>query len=477
MPYKNGRWVPPRSRSQTQPVYKPAPTSSPSPMASPASMGEMIRAGEQATMGSPNNAVGGRNTYNRGQGYAKPKSAFDMGKKFGERAALGRLLTGHVSTGPKMNGAIFGLIKSASRYANAAKSAWDMTNFVIGKNAKYNTKAVNPGGYTLVWQCQGAPHFWSSSAGPTEAACANGSLSVLGEGAIGHSNPRARNIYLWENTGARYGPNPDFFYAKASAWWTRPRDNPAPMPWSHTLEKSGTVIGPQPLAVNAPTRGPYSYVDTAPKPEIQTGYSQPLPTPGTNPGTQTWPYTFPLPSTQVVPVTGRPVVTPTKTQPIEPPGRGNKQNKWNTNTLIARLGRLALQVSEGIDAVEAITKALPKDALDECKRKAAARQRQAKKEGRQYHALSRKMTPQEMMGCLAANWEQIDVGDALMELIMNQIGDMWAGFQYGAFDKALKISGREVLRTPFEHVPMPDFREGKFWEEVLSYLDNKESEK
>ena len=148
----------------------------------------------------------------------------------------------------------------------------------------------------------------------------------------------------------------------------------------------------------------------------------PVPKPTPHPETPTWPEgsSFAQP---------RPVAPPrtrTVAPPQRPPGPKTKETKSRTRQVVARIASIAFEVTEFNDLVESLWKALP----------ASLRKKLGKPD-----------TPQEMYSDVYLHWRDINVEDAIKNVLKNMIEDAMVGAKSKAFDDFRKLIGGSATKT------------------------------
>lgn len=110
----------------------------------------------------------------------------------------------------------------------------------------------------------------------------------------------------------------------------------------------------------------------------------------------------------------------------EPPKSGDREKKLSANAVSAVLAlqRVAHGVTEAIDVIDAVHKALPKKL-----------QAKAHFNGKWYNA-----SPQAKAAAIYANWNAINFNKAVINLIVNDLGDRVIGRSNAAANKALNNS-------------------------------------
>lgn len=474
---------------------------------SPMSMGELITSAEQRLLRPTSSSSGMRS--------GKYDNAMAVGQNLAERFILGRTYYG-AQRGVQVGGYLARAIYRAYRMRNG-----EWVNLVV---QSLKTYTVNyPPQYNIVETCGGSPQFWASAAGWPAGNCGT---QVVSKTAHNRSNARATTIYFWEDTGVDYTPStticrpafkinrptspPASFdvsvtrnkrvwqpstdyipFGTPGAWvpqmsWyhqtfqqTAPDQfNSSSAPWSKP-GASGTVTqtqggGETGTVITTKTNHlPSTQVFTPPLTEDPT-------VPGSKPRTDTDTGTKPGTDTPTVP--GNPggggVTTTPGVKPSNPAGPGKKEVKFGTKSILARVLRLGLGMTEVVDAIEAITEALPDKALKECRAKAKQRYRDNKRNGADWGTVNWQMTPQEQAACVFANLDQLDLNQVFYNLVKDQIEDLWYGWQFGILDKQLQISrplgGPTSTKNPFVPgaVELPEW-DSPFWDEVAAYLKEK----
>lgn len=471
-------------------------------MSSPMSMGDLITTAERDMLHRTPVPIPKRYNQSSDAAFAAGVAA---AKRFTERAVLGRTYIGRVA-GRTTGGYIF---KSAMRLYRMNPGRY--ANFFSFALQTMHTRV--PPNYTTTRNCAAGTAL-SGVAGFNNCA-----VSVVNGNAMGRSTTGSI-VWSWTDTGQDYGPNPKFRYMLpgqeftrvgpniAGQWVQIPKHNRVwqpgqrytvfgePMAWAPGFNEPAWVFGggvaPESFtgsdlasgtATGSVTKGgglpgPQTGTTTATGGITSTQtLTPPVTKPGTDtsskPGTDTKTDT---PGKPAPPVVSPPVVTTPGVPPSRPPGPGTKEVKFGGKKILVRLLRIALGATEVVDAIDAIADAIPKKQLDKCKAAAKKRYYENKRSGANWGTVNWQMTPGEQTACIAANLEHMDLNHVFYNLVRNQIGDMWAGWQYGLLDKHLQISrplgGPTSTKSPFAHgqAPLPEWGD-PFWDEVASYLE------
>lgn len=432
-------------------------------------MGELVSRAERSAL-----APRARESAKHGYG-PKTSKAFDMGKRFGERAIMGRYYVGLGNTGPQMGSHIMrGMLRASQMRFNPMRftDAFGIARMILG-----NLTTVAGPAYSTSANCGGAPTHVSglvnwSHCGIPEWVVANRDMG---------RSLNARTVCTWKYLRP-YGPNPDFSYFAPVEKWTKPlgfgtqtvnvplRDVPVPL-------------------TDLPTPAPGQAMSWAP------GFNAPVSHPAFNTPAETYYHTgapwevdnatkavtatLPLPSVQVItPTPTPPTLTGTKPGPSRGPGRRVKERKFAGKKIMLRLLRLGLAVTEGLDALDAVYDAIPQDKKKACRKAARDRYWANKKSGAGWGTVNWQLLPQEKAACIYANLDYLDINHVFYNLIKNQIEDLWAGWQYAAIDGGLQkgrhLGGPVVTKNPYQHSPLelPEW-DDPFWDEVQDYMESK----
>lgn len=449
-------------------------------------MGELISGAERNALSPSKSAYGaGAKDYAKRTG----SRAFKTGYKLAENMVAGRMYVGLRNSGPRMGGNIItGMRNLAFRGLRFGSRVNPIDAINIARVLINTLTEVAGPHYSTALSCSSGADFASG------VAYFNNCTSpwVVAKSAMNKSL-NARTVCTWKILGDYI--NPSFMYCQPVNRWTKPLGYS-----SETVQVTGGVSPryvPQSalLPVTPPVGSPMSWAPDFSRPATDFPSVDELAYntgPKTGPG---WP--VPQPVDWTVPLPGTQVITPTPTPPVvkpgDPPpsnpfkGRGRREVKFGGKKFMLRLLRLSLALGEGVDAVNAITKAIPKERLKKCRKAARERYWRNRESGRYGPGQSNwQMTPQEQAACIYANWDKLDMNHVVYQLIKNQIEDLWAGWQYGAIDSVLKSGrgrgGGYVTKNPYEHVPLsdmpfalPDFDQDKdFWDQVEDYLEQKE---
>lgn len=439
-------------------------------------MGDLISSAEQSAL-----RPAGSKRYGKGseQGYARKASRmFDMGKKIGERAVMGRYYVGLRNSGPQMGSHIMrGMVRASrvrldpSRFADTFSIARILINTL--------TQTVGPHFSTALTCSTGATHSSGhaqfSNCGSPESVVADSSMGLQTDG---------RTVCTWRYLRP-YG-SPGFSYYARVQRFTKPNGYP-----SETVTVSGGVderfvpasaLLPRVSPVGAPMgwapqfNEPVSLFNRNNEPAEQF-YSGNAPWATADTGTGS--AVVPLPGTQVITPTPNPPTTTTgNPPPSNKPGRGRREVKFAGKKIMLRLLRLTLAIGEGLDTVAAIADAIPKDKLKECRKAARQRYYRNKAENKHWGTVNWQMMPHEQTLCIYKNLEYMDLNHVFYNVVKNQIEDLWAGWQYGLVDGAVKSGryhgGPVVTKNPFQHDPLklPEW-DDPFWDEVQDYMEKK----
>ena len=444
-------------------------------MGSAASMGELVTYAER-NVSAPQSPRA--NPYNK----SGPGSrAWEMGKKFGQRAALGRAYIGNRGLGLR-GGHIAGLARSLARsplrFGDTARTIQLLLS-VLENVTSYDASV-----YTTDLNCGSAADFATGLSG-----FSNCNPGVVAKDTAGMSTGGS-TVWTWRIVEDYI--NPDFWVADPVQRFTRSVfDIPAfPITVGPGLVPT-PINAPADFATPLPTAGmpmawapdfsrPANEFSRRPGTETEQFYG-PLPTTGGGGGSQPapLPQPVPMPGTQVVagppasPPLGDGVLTPPR-----PPRKGTKEVKFGASKIMLRLLRLALAMTEALDDLDAIYTALPAHVRKGCK--AAARQRHARNvaRGEYWGTQSRGMMPHEKLQCLYNNLDALDMNHVMYNLVKTRIEDLFAGAQYGAIDKSLRSSrgmgGPTSTRQPGQAVSLdlPEF-DDPFWDDVGDYIESK----
>lgn len=495
MGFKNGRWKE-RGGSRATTASRPSPAGLAAEMRSPESVGDLITNAEAAVI----NGEAAAKKYNKSGAGSR---AFQMGRKFGERAILGRGLVGAYSRGPKFGGAIFGLAKGAGRVGRVAfrrtpwgliEAVWPLVFPAVQENYTINNGWVPVNNYdnspSQPCVSAGGPanKYRLGSATCPSAGCfancqtgqADGTNTDFVSGSVIATSGGLNFLYL------RYRYFNGLFWRldEVIQFWKPPSGSHNPtvtyVPASPGVTTQRLVVvediiapglpGAQALDFSRPVEWFDAISDT------EQSYSVPMPSTA-----EYWPSPYPLDSTQTLSVPGAgqgggsPVVVPTRPA-SRPPGGRYRETKWGTSRLMARLLRLSLSLTEVVDSLEAIVDAVPEEQLKKCKAAAKQRYRRNKESGEYWGARSGKMMPHEMAACIYRNLDVLDFGEAAYNLVINEIGDLFFGFQSGVLDSAIRSTGRKVTKNPFmgASLDLPGL-DDEFWQRVQDHIDNMEA--
>lgn len=294
-------------------------------------------------------------------------------------------------------------------WLNYALNAWDLYRFINGENTQGQmdgsaTMVVN--GWTLEKDCGLTPTHYDMNSGFCNAPspttpCFSGSLA---------STARAINLPIDQNrcrlrklaeAGNQGPPSYNKLFDAAQYWWRNSSTTPNPV---------GQVIARQlqrpiePLVVIDPNTLP-----------IGLPMNLPLPIP--------WalvPHRLndPIGSQRDQGETRPRFVTP------RPPGPGTKEVKLMPRSVMVAV-RLMHAATEGLDFLDAVHKALPKEFQAKAYRK----------DGKWWNA-----TPQDRARAIYDNLDKLNWNDAALNLLKNEVGDRILGRANAKADKALNNS-------------------------------------
>lgn len=118
----------------------------------------------------------------------------------------------------------------------------------------------------------------------------------------------------------------------------------------------------------------------------------------------------------------------------QPPGRNVKERKAKARTLVARMARVAFSVTEGLDIVDALWDALPKEVRNKVP-KTGITGPTARHPGVKY------WSPQDKLQALYRHIDELDLEEAIKNLIKNHIEDEVYGRLSGGGQTGLKRAG------------------------------------
>lgn len=441
-------------------------------------MGQLISSAERSAL-SPSRKPGGNRSSDMGYG-KKTSRMFDMGKRIGERAVMGRYYVGLHNSGPQMGSHIMRGMLRASQMRFDPRSIMDtfsIARFLVGSL----TTVAGPH-YSTSTNC-GNPEThvsgkvnWSSCS-VSEWVVANADMN---------QSLNARTVCTWKYLRP-YPPNPAFSYFAPSKKWTKPLgwaaekveiiDSTAPRYVPSTGLSLATPPAGSPMGwapgFSAPANHPAFNSGNAPETFYETGAPWKV-------GQSAFikPAPVPLPGVQVITPTPNPPTTTPGVGPSRQPGKRTRERKFAGKKLMLRLLRLSLAVGEGLDGLDAIYKAIPKDKSKACRKAARERYYRNKREGAGWGTVNWQLLPQEKAACIYANLDHMDLNHVFYNLVKNQIEDLWAGWQYAAIDAPIKSGrgrgGGDVTKNPYEHSPLklPEW-DDPFWDEVEDYMESK----
>lgn len=276
-----------------------------------------------------------------------------------------------------------------------------------------------PNSKSLVWYEYNKVEACGPSGGPVTPT--NGWPNCAGEYQIGPGYGTAtRNssvVWAWGPPTGNVGVNP---YYKPGFRLTRVNAN--------SRQGTNTGVNPDPFKV---VRHPVT-----------------LPSGWYAPGIGTTPVPFPTPIPYVVqphlgsgpgydrdvsygekPIIRHNPIPGTEPHTLQPPKTGEKERK-------VRVGRLAMwllhrghDVTEGLDFMDALWEALPKDIQISTPRTGKTKRGAKIGEGRAYH------TPQDKLGAIYRHYHDMDVSLAVKNVLLNHFKDMIDGYVFKGSDK------------------------------------------
>lgn len=297
-----------------------------------------------------------------------------------------------------------GQLARRNPYFNAARLALQLAQYLLNKPGATASGSVNIPGWTQVLTCDGSPEYWHG--GSPNDSCNTKSFQVQGWHEIGDT--AAANAWiriwafekfvfglkryklhsLWRQDAGTSTPTPQF--VPLTVPWLPSPFEPNKTPLDLFLPSVDPIFSPIHQPTPAPLPLPYPFLpkfqppvnpNAPPGESTRRGNSAPVPNPFVNPNAP--PVVQPSPNTapQPAPAPGRgirprrkplPAVGPSFSigaggtikrlppghAPV-PPGPGQKQRKFIANLPPGFLSSLLNAITEGVDVIDAIWRAIP----------------------------------------------------------------------------------------------------------------------